>query len=270
MPFDFAKLRRGPDPTKPPRIVAGGPEGVGKSSWANSAPNPIFIQCEDGLDAINVNAAFPLAISLQDVLDQLGVLITEEHDFKTVVIDTADWLEHLIHKAVAAAHKVESIDQIPYGKGYRPAADECRKVLEGLDLLRNQKRMIVIILAHVKIKRFDDPMTDAYDRYLLDMHDSLSSLLIEWCDVLAFIQHAVAIKTTESGFNQKRNRGVGSGERVLYLEGRPGFIAKNRYGLPASLPFPKDNGWQIFERAMTEARQTAKAELAKPRTIAAE
>lgn len=254
MAISLASLRRGPR-HRPPRIVLMAPQGVGKSTWANSAPSPIFIQTEEGLDAIDVNASFDLARSQQDVLDAIGALIAEDHDFKTVALDTADWLETLIHKQIAAQNSVDAIEKIPYGKGYKFAIDEWRKILEGLDLLRNEKDMITIILAHVKIKRFEDPTADAYDRYILDLHDSAASLLVEWCDVLGFANHSIATKTTDAGFNKKIIRGIGSGERILYLEERPGFIAKNRYGMPPSIGFPKHGGWTVFERELATAMQ---------------
>lgn len=254
MAISLASLRRGAL-RKPPRVVLMGPQGVGKSTFANSAPSPVFIQTEEGLDALDVHAAFDLAKSQQEVLDAIGALIYEDHDFKTVVLDTADWLEHLIHRQIAAQNSVDQIEKIPYGKGYKFAVEEWRKVLEGLDLLRNEKEMITIVLAHVKIKRFEDPTADAYDRYLLDLHDTASSLLVEWCDVLAFANHSIATKTTEGGFNKKIVRGIGTGERVMHLEERPGFIAKNRYGMVPTISLPKFGGWSVFEAAMSAAMQ---------------
>ena len=78
--------------SKPPRIFAYGQEGVGKSTFGAAAPNPIFIQTEDGLGEIDT-AKFPLAKSLNDVLNALTALRDEPHDFQTVVLDSADWLE---------------------------------------------------------------------------------------------------------------------------------------------------------------------------------
>jgi hypothetical protein len=246
-----------------------GTEGVGKSTWANSAPNPVFIQTEDGLDAVDVNAAFELAKKYRDVLDAINLLITDDHSYKTVVIDTLDWLEHLIHQQIADENNVDAIEKIPYGKGYKFALEQWRGVIEGLDILRNDKGMIVILLAHVKIKRFEDPTTDAYDRYLMDLHDSASSLLIEWCDILGFASHSVATKSTDAGFNRKITRGVGSGERLMHLEERPGFVAKNRYGLPALINFPKVGGWQVLEASMNVALQSKPAPQTQPKKAAA-
>ena len=84
---------------KPPRIMVYGQEGVGKSTLGASAPDPIFIQTEDGLGEIDT-CKFPLAGSLSDVLAELTALRDEEHNFRTVVIDSLDWLERLIFDEV--------------------------------------------------------------------------------------------------------------------------------------------------------------------------
>ena len=48
---------------RPPRIVLYGTHGIGKSTFAAQAPNPVFIPTEEGLDAINATA-FPVCLSL--------------------------------------------------------------------------------------------------------------------------------------------------------------------------------------------------------------
>jgi len=85
---------------KPPRILLYGTHGIGKSSLGASSPNPIFIPTEDGLTNIEVSR-FPLATKLADIWEYLGMLINEEHEYKTVVIDTVDWLETLIMKYIS-------------------------------------------------------------------------------------------------------------------------------------------------------------------------
>ena len=71
--------------------------------------------------------------------------------------------------------------------------------------------------------------------------------------VLGFANHNIATKATDAGFNKKIIKATGSGERVLHLEERPGFVAKNRYGMPPSIAFPKVGGWDVFEASLTEA-----------------
>ena len=63
----------------------------------------------------------PLAESYIDVMKALDALVNESHDYKTVVIDSLDWLETLIWKQVCSDNKVPSIEKIGYGRGYNEA-----------------------------------------------------------------------------------------------------------------------------------------------------
>ena len=129
-----------------------------------------------------------------------------------------------------------TIDAIGYGRGYKAAADYWRQLLDGLDHLRNEKNMQVILLAHTQVKRFDDPLADPYDRYQLDLHHGSASLVSEWCDILMFANQQYSTVKSDVGFNQKVTRAVGNGNRVLYTQERPGWQAKSRWSLPDSLP----------------------------------
>ena len=220
---------------RPPRIVVYGTHGIGKSTFAANAPAPVFIQTEEGLDAINVDA-FPLCTSYEEMVDAIGALASEDHEFATVVVDSADWAEQLIHKRVAQDNNVATIGAIGYGRGYKAAADYWRQLLDGLDHLRNEKNMQVILLAHTQVKRFDDPLADPYDRYQLDLHHGSASLVSEWCDILMFANQQYSTVKSDVGFNQKVTRAVGNGNRVLYTQERPGWQAKSRWSLPDSLP----------------------------------
>jgi DNA replication protein DnaC len=241
--------------TRPARIVLYGTHGVGKSSFAAQAPDPVFIRTEDGLDALNVTA-FPLAQKYQDVIEALEVLASEDHNFKTVVIDSADWLEKLIHAKVAEAQKVKSIDDIGYGKGYTFAVEYWHQILTALDYLRNEKKMQVILLAHTQIKRFDDPLSDSYDRYMLDIHKGGASVISEWCDLLLFANYAVNTIKSDVGFNQKKTRAVGTGDRVLYTQERPGWVAKSRWVLSESMGLDYDELMTELNTAQKEIKNT--------------
>jgi len=101
-----------------------GTDGVGKSSWTSHAPRPIFIGAEKGTEQLDV-ARFPQTESIGELLAQVCALQTEKHDFNTVVLDSLDWVEPLIWKAVCDEAKVDSIEQAfgGYGKGYVRALD---------------------------------------------------------------------------------------------------------------------------------------------------
>ena len=100
----------------PPRCLLYGPAGVGKTTFASTAPAPIFIQTEDGADVVGA-ARFPLSKSYEDVEQAIGTLANEAHDYTTVVVDSLDWLEQLIWKRVCDVHKISSIEDLVYCKG---------------------------------------------------------------------------------------------------------------------------------------------------------
>jgi len=96
---------------RPRRALIYGVQGVGKSTFGAMAEAPIFIQTEDGLSDIDCSR-FPIAATYADVLAALGALYSEAHEYRTVVIDSLDWLERLIWADVCAKRGVDSIEDI--------------------------------------------------------------------------------------------------------------------------------------------------------------
>ena len=212
-----------------------GTHGIGKSTFGSMSPKPIFVQTEDGLGEIDCER-FPLADTFDQVIASLSELYSEKHPYRTVVVDSLDWLEKLIWAEVCKKHMVESIEEIGYAKGYIFALTQWREVLDGLTALRNERSMAVILIAHCQIEKFENPETDSYDRYAPRLHKHASAMVQEWCDEVLFATYKVYTKTTDEGFNRKKAKGVGTGERVLRTTERPAHMAKNRLGLPDELP----------------------------------
>src|SRR5689334_9250930 len=86
--------------TGPFRLLVHGVEKVGKSALAARAPSPIFICPEDGLPPEVIDTPhFPVpegGWTWSDVIDAIRALGAGEHPYKTLVIDTADWVEPLL------------------------------------------------------------------------------------------------------------------------------------------------------------------------------
>lgn len=227
----------------PRRLLLYGIHGVGKSTFAASAPSPIFIQTEDGLGEIDA-AKFPLAESFADVIDAMTHLYTSDHDHKTIAIDSLDWLERLIFANVCRDEQVDSIEEIGYAKGYVFALRYWEQMLAGLTALRRDRGMTVVLIAHARIERFENPETDAYDRYVPRVHKHASAVLCEWSDEVFFAGYRVFVKATDAGFDRTRTQGLGTGERILKTTERPSHIAKNRLNLPDELPL----NWEAYSQ----------------------
>ena len=227
---------------RPMRILCTGTPGVGKTSFAAQAPEPIFLCAEDGAAQVEV-ARYPGPFATwRDLFAALDVLEKEPHEFRTVVLDTVDGAEPLCWAHVCAEHNWRSMETTPFNRGYHVAVDEWRRLLAKLDRLREQRGMHVLLLGHTSIRTFQNPEGDNYDRYVLKLHDKSAALLREWCDAVLF----ATWETSTVPKGEKKALGVDTGARILHTERRAAFDAKNRYSLPAVLPLD----WAAFEEAV--------------------
>jgi len=228
----------------PPRITLHGKGGSGKSTFAASLHKPIFLPAEEGLGTLQV-PAFPRPESFVDVMNTIGELAGEEHDYRSFVVDTIDHVEPLIwdHVCVERSGKTQfqNIEDFGYGKGYT-FADPCWiQFFTALDELR-RKGMTVCILSHNEVKTISDPVLSPYDTVQPKLHKRANALLYEWSDVVGYL----AVKRASVEKEGARGRKVTTttlmgGERILHLEDTGGFEAKNRYSLPPSIEVPLDN-----------------------------
>jgi len=236
---------------QPRRALLYGVQGIGKSTWASKAPEPIFVPTEDGLGEIGA-ARFPVATTLEEAMQALSDLCAEEHSFQTVVVDSLDWLEKLIWAQVCEDKNVENIDDIGYAKGYSYAVKYWREFLAALSWLRENKGMTVVLLAHSVIQKFEDPEAEAYDRFSPRLHKHAVAIVCEWCDEVLFAKFKVLTQTEDKGFNKKRARGLGTGQRIVRTEERPAHAAKNRLGLP----FEMNLDWSEYASHFTTNGKT--------------
>jgi hypothetical protein len=244
-------------PQLPPRILIYTIPGWGKSTLAASMPNPVFIDIEDGLSGLTVDA-FPVPGKYEAIEDYIRALINEDHQYKTVVIDTLSSLEKLIFAKVCKDHNKENIEAFGYAKGYVYAMQHWNKIIDGMDKLR-AKGIAPVLLAHSEIKTINDPIVDAYDKYILRLHRHPASMIMQWADNIFFGTHKTIVSKQGEGFNQKA-KGIGQGERVVYTEERPAFTAKSRMNLPFEVEIPKENGWSAISQYLnnnTEERKVA-------------
>ena len=234
--------------TAAPRILLYGTEGVGKSTLGSQMPSPVFIDLEDGLAGIDTSA-FPTARNYREAVGQLESLVREDHGYKSVVIDSADWLERYIWDEICRESGAKSIEKAEggYGRGYVLALSQWREVVGLLERLRLGKRMCVMVIAHSKVETFHDPEAGDYDRFSPRLNKHASALLTEWADAVLFATRRMVVGADGRATVVKRP----DGDRVLKTVGTPSVVAKNRYGMSPELPL----SWQaVFDAILASGR----------------
>lgn len=248
------------------RYLLAGPEGIGKSTFGSKAPEPLFICAEDGLRGLeHVPRISPANI---DELNALLLALLGACKFKTIVVDTTDWMERMIYASICARDGKTNVEDYGYGKGYVVAENELTAILQKLDAIRLKHDVNIILLSHVQIRTFNDPRGESWDRYEMKGNKKLTGLLREWPDACLFAVYEV-FKTKKDGHEKT----IG-GERVIHTQWSPAWDAKNRLNLPESLPLEwdaleaaiKDNSVGALRKKVRDLLATAKVEEAdKPK-----
>lgn len=256
----------------PNRYILHSTEGWGKTSFGAQTPHPIFLETkgETGLETL-IDAGrlketphFPEVETWSDLLGYIGALTTEEHPYKTLVIDTLNGAERLCHEHVCERDfNGEWGDRgfMGYMRGYEVSLADWREFLTALDRLRDTKRMGIVALVHTKVKTFKNPEGPDYDRYAPDMHDKTWSLSHKWSDCVLFGNFEVVMTAVQENKKTGASRGkaVGGNIRMMYTERHASYDAKNRLGLKTEIEMGESaaQGWANFVAALKEGREVS-------------
>lgn len=216
-------------------------EGWGKTSLSAHFPAPVFIQTrgETGLETL-IDAGrlpetphFPEIVQWPDMRQAIRLLTNEKHSYRTLVVDTLNGAEKLCFEDTRRKHYENNVEKfMAYGKGPLTAAEEWRAFLQELDELRQQRKMIIMLLVHTKVAKFKNPEGSDFDRYQPELENAIWSLTHKWLDVVMFGNF---YQDTATDKNDKRQKGVGGDTRMLYCTRTAAWDAKNRIGLPSQI-----------------------------------
>lgn len=222
---------------KPRRVLLYGQEGVGKSTWASMAPRPLFLDFEESSNDLDVERT-PRLTTYSDTINALGWLYSEPHDYQSIVFDTVDWFERLIHLQLCHNANVTNIEKVDggFGKGYVAAAALLQDFLTKLEALMATRKLNVILLGHCTRVKVTDPERETYEKYSPDLHKGAASILREWCDEVFFASFRTFTREADEGFKKTRQIAIGGEERFIRTTHSAGVHAKNRLNLPAELP----------------------------------
>jgi len=210
-----------------------GDAGVGKTTLASTFPKPVFIRAEDGMQSIPVEKmpdAFPVIDKVDDLWEQLKALISQEHSYKTVVIDSVTALERLFIQYVIESDpkKPKSITQAlgGFGAGLMAVSSMHQRVLKASKMLIG-KGINVVFIAHADTETMELPDEEPYMRYNLRLGKKSVAPYTDDVDLVAFLK----LETFVDGEDGKKSRAKSSGERIVVAYATAANISKNRFGI---------------------------------------
>lgn len=223
--------------TIPLKVVVYGPEGIGKSTFAAQAPDPVFIDTEGSTARMDVRR-LPKPTSFTMIMEEIQYIISNPSICKTLVMDTADWAERLIRDSVCAKNSKSGIEDFGYGRGYTYVYEDFGRMLNLLDQVAG-RGINVFVTAHAALRKFEQPdESGSYDRWELKLINAqkcnISNMLKEWADMVLFANYETYVIKGKTEMDKNK---VTGGKRVMHTTHHPCWDAKNRFGLADKLPF---------------------------------
>jgi hypothetical protein len=217
-----------------------GDSGMGKTSLAAQFPNPVFIRAEDGLQAIeeeNRPDAFPVLKSVDDLWEQLKGLISEDHNYQTLVIDSVTALERMFSEHVIASDpkQPKSVNQAlgGYGAGLAAVASLHQRVRKACGVLNEKRGMHIVFVAHADTEVIELPDQDPYTRYKLRLGNKSMAPYVDDSDLVGFLR----LQTFTTG-DGERKKAISDGTRELIAYATAASVSKNRFGIVEPIEVP--------------------------------
>lgn len=250
---------------KAPMITIIGTPGSGKTTLGGLFPDAIFMQSERAgtvfeswkknhptlLPPLNVARKKDGVIVhsiLEEAFAQIRELITAEHAFKTLVVDSLTTLSNEFEKEIMLRYDVTAVGNA--AGGYNKGFGELRKMHSdfffALRTLAEKRDMGIVLLAHTGIEKIKYSPDEAaeFGVYSMDMHKDSVSIYVANCDEVLYIRKDKIVmgeekdkkgNTTKQGIMKE----IGSRTLITTGDGLFGYTnAKNRRGMPEEVPLP--------------------------------
>jgi len=230
-----------------PKLVLAAVEGFGKTTFGAWAPSPFILMArgETGYDTLLSAGRVPqvpaaLSESWSETLEWVESLIADPQGVKTMVLDAYTGFERLCHEHVCVRDFGGNWGEHGFNgfkRGIDNALSDWIGLLNRLSKLNETHGVSIVLLSHVKVTTFKNPMGMDYSQFSPDGNDKTWAATARWADVMLFGNYLTIV---DGKANQKAGKGIGGTDRMLYTERRDSFVAKNRYGLPPELLLPND------------------------------
>ncbi len=241
---------------RPDKILLYGVKGWGKTTLGAFAPSPVFLlgRGETGYLTLVRNKMVPpspfvITNTWHDTIKQLSEFAAGM-DGETLVMDSLGEFERMCYEDICASKfKSDWAEFMAYARGVAMSVMAINQMTQLLDQI-NAKGKRIIVLAHSKVKHFDNPLGAGYDRYICDCNERTWEPLNGWADAVLFGKFRTITAKVDGEV-----KGVGGDERMLFTRYCDAYEAKNRHNLPEQIDVGKDASkmWQILGTKLAAA-----------------
>lgn len=238
----------------PLKVLAYGPEGVGKTTLASGAPKPLIIDLDRGSFELDVARTEP--DTFEGVLAAIEWAITSE--YQTIAVDSVSSFERFVIErclrgttATSLSDTVQGHDG-SYGKGDAKALQYWREFIGALDRAARTKN--VVLIGHSVVKQVSMPTGETFDKFELALRPGPAGEIKRWVNYILFARAEVSVRK-----NEKTKRGIAesTGLRHMYTDCSGAYEAKHRGHLPPQLPL----SWDAFADAVAADRTSCEEKI---------
>lgn len=205
---------------------------TGKTTIASKFPNALLLAFEKGYNALAGIRPQPINswAEFKKVLRQLKDPRAKEM-YETIVIDTADIAYDYCTKYICdnaqrpdGGYGVDSISDIPYGKGYGLVEKEFDTALRSIV----QMDYGLVMISHETDKTFTDEAGNQYNKIVPTLDKRANNICARMCDIVAYSR---AVTDKDGNLSTK-----------LFMRGTPRYEAGSRFKYtPDYIDFSYDN-----------------------------
>lgn len=168
------------------KVFYGAP-GSGKTSVAAQNPNAVFIMFEDGIAghsvfAINIPRIAKKQGKMRWVvfLDVVEELLTEDHNFNEVIIDTGDRAIDACADYTKEMEGIDNLSQKSFGAAWRDLFKYFKKPIEKLKM----SELGFTLISHGKLKEVTDIQGRTHDKLVANMTGQSGQWIIDEADIV--------------------------------------------------------------------------------------
>jgi|GEM_PF-4252835 len=213
---------------EPQKIVIYGESGVGKTTMGAEFPKALIIDAERSSTHLDTPRVF-----VNNWLEVIAALkeIPALAEYKTIVIDTIDWVEN----ACVNHFKIKIMVNKDYGRSYVELKEQFVEIVKLLDAIIASGKHVVL-LAHNALKKVELPdELGQFDRHELKLTKLVAPFIAEWADAMLFMYRKTHVEISDTG----KAKAKGGKVRRFITNDNAVCIAKNRWGLQDEIRYPE-------------------------------